>query len=172
MLKVGDHVVVYAPAPAVLLAVTVREGQTVALGAVVAELANPDLDHRRRQVEWRIAIVRHDLAAGGFALELRGRSQILARELETVLSAKRAIAQEQGRLTLTSPRSTESRSILRPPCTPDNGSGRGEPLLAIRRNHDAVVEAYVPEEDLRRLAPGVRPPSSFPITDWRPLRLR
>ncbi|KAF0118260.1 MAG: hypothetical protein FD149_800 [Rhodospirillaceae bacterium] len=103
VLKAGDHVVLYAPTPALLQAVTVREGQTVAPGAVVAELANPDLDHRRQQAERRIAVLRHELAVGGLAPEFRSRSPILARELETVLSARTAIMQEQRRLILTSP---------------------------------------------------------------------
>ena len=44
--------------------------------------------------------------------------------------------------------------MSRPTSSPASGSARRDPILAIRASDGAVVDAYVSEEDLPRLAPG------------------
>lgn len=153
MLKAAGHVVLYPPSGAVLASVEVGEGRTVAAGDVLARLANPDLEHRLAQAERRIVVLKYELAAVGFDDTFRSRAQAIARELDAALAERTAAARERSRLTLVAPIGGVVAE-LSPDLQPGQWISPKDPILAVRDPGAAVVEAYVSEDDLPRLAPG------------------
>lgn len=152
MLKAGDHVVLYAPAPAILRSVAVSEGQSVAAGAVLAVLDNPDIDHRLAQAERQVAILKYEMASVSFDDSFRGRSQAIAKELDAAQAEWEAAANERQRLTLTAPMDGVVTD-LSPMVQPGQWINGKDAILAVRRG--AVLEAFVAEEDLPRIATGL-----------------
>lgn len=152
MLKAADHVTLYPPLPAILRAIPVSEGQAVAAGTVLAELDNPDIAHRLAQTERRIAVLRYELGSISFDDNFRGRSQSIATELDSALAERTALMKEKDRLILTAPMDGMVTDVSRA-LQPGQWINSQEPILAVRRG--IVLEAFVLEEDLSRIAPGM-----------------
>lgn len=151
VLKALDYSLIYVPFPAVLREVTVKDGDRVEAGTVLARLDNPDAEHRRRQLDSRVAVLRYELSAVGMDSDFRARSQSIAEELRTALAERAALANEQDRLELIAPMDgivTDSSPLVQP----GQWINQREPLLGLRQG--GVLEAYVAEEDVPRLRVG------------------
>ncbi|CAA7619936.1 HlyD family efflux transporter periplasmic adaptor subunit [Magnetospirillum sp. UT-4] len=151
ILKAEQHVALYAPSPAILAEILVEEGQAVAAGTVLARLDNPDSRHRLEQVERRVGVLKYELAAIGFDDGFRARSQSIAEELEGALAERAALHAELDRLTLTAP-VAGTVTDLAPDLQPGQWVNSRAAILGLRGG--ALVEAYVAEADLPRIAAG------------------
>jgi putative peptide zinc metalloprotease protein len=151
ILKAAQHVQLYAPSPAILAALEVTEGQAVTAGTVLARLDNPDLAARQDQTARRIAVLKYELSSVGVDDTFRGRAQSIAKELEAALAEQAGLAAETRRLTLVAP--MDGTVIdLSPHLQPGQWINGREALLGLRQG--GVLEAYVAEEDLPRIATG------------------
>jgi len=152
LLKAEEYTQVYAPAPAVLREIVVRDGQTVSAGAEIARLDDPDLGPRLDQVGRRIALARYELAAMGFEESFRTRAQAIAKELEVALAEQAALLHEREKLILTAPFDGTVHDLT-PDLHPGQWVSLRDPLLGVSRG--CVIDAYVAEEDVDHLAPGM-----------------
>ncbi|AVM75446.1 HlyD family efflux transporter periplasmic adaptor subunit [Magnetospirillum gryphiswaldense] len=151
LLKAQEYSLIYVPFGAVLREVTVKDGDRVEAGAVLARLDNPDAEHRRQQLDSRVAALRYELSATGMDSDFRARSQSIAEELRTAQAERAALANEQDRLELLAPMDgivTDSSPLVQP----GQWINQREPLLGLRQG--GVLEAYVAEEDVPRLRVG------------------
>jgi putative peptide zinc metalloprotease protein len=151
MLKAADHAAIYPPSPGVLTNIAVRDGQKVVAGQVLARLDNPDMDYQLAQAGRRIATLRYELASISFEDSFRGRSQAIAKELASAEAEAAAVAAEKARLVLTAP-IEGIVTDLSPLHDPGQWIGPKEPLMAVRLDSHATIDAFVSEEDLPRIA--------------------
>lgn len=155
MLKAERHAPVHAASAGRIERLDLEPGRKVAAGAVLAVLASPDLDHRLSQVERRGRLLEFELASYSFDSVFRERSQALREELETALAERVSLLRERERQTLTAPFAGRVVDAL-PDLAPGQWIGPGERLAAIEGDGPPVVEAYVSEDDIPRLALGGR----------------
>jgi len=151
ILKAADHATLYAPSPAILRAVLVKEGQRVAVGDRLVELENPDSVYRLDQAERRIAMLKYELGSVSFEDSFRGRSQAIAKEMEAAQAEQIAARKDIARLTLTAPLDGQVTD-LSPDLQPGQWIGVKDPILSLRQG--AVLEAFVAEQDLPRIEVG------------------
>lgn len=154
VLKAARHEAIYAPAPALVEAVEVADGQTVRAGQVLVRLATPEQDYRLGRSERRIAALRYQLEAASFEDSFRGRSQSLARDLDAAQAELAALTAEKARHLLVAPFDGVV-SDLAPQTNPGQWIGVREPLLAVRDGGGAI-DAYMAEDDLPRVGVGDR----------------
>lgn len=171
-LLVGErHAILYAPGPGRLVAMPIREGQTVQTGDLMFELATPDLDFRWEQNAIRQRTLQWEWSAMGVESRLLERSQSLRQEIETAITAGIHLDREKARYRLTAP-----FSGLVVDLTPDQQVGQWlgtrERLGAVLAPEGAVIRAYPTEEDLARLTIGSRGWFYPEDPDWPPLPCR
>jgi putative peptide zinc metalloprotease protein len=141
--------------PARIDKVLVTPGQQVKAGAVLFELSAPELSADNAQRVARIAILEGQLARSpSDARDLANRA-ILERELATERAASQGIAKRQDRLVLRAPNDGVVVDLL-----PESHAGRwvngSEPLARVVTPGRYDVQAYVGEDDVRRIAPNAR----------------
>ncbi|BAE49947.1 HlyD family efflux transporter periplasmic adaptor subunit [Paramagnetospirillum magneticum] len=151
MLKGKDHVTLYAPSPGILSEIAVATGDTVAVGAILARLDNPDMTLRLHQAERRIGVLKYELEAVGFEDTFRNRAKAIAQELEAVTAERTALLRDQARLTLTAP-IAGSVVDLSPMVQTGQWLNPKEPILGLTAG--GQIEAYVAEDDLPRITVG------------------
>ncbi|OAN45850.1 hypothetical protein [Magnetospirillum moscoviense] len=124
---------------------------------MLARLDNPELHLRRQQVERRIGVLKYELSAIGFEDSFRNRTQSITQELAGAMAEKVAVQAETDRLTLVAPMAATIIDI-----SPNLQSGQWingrEPILGLRAG--TVLEAYVAESDLPRIAKKITRPAS------------
>jgi putative peptide zinc metalloprotease protein len=151
IVKAESHMALYAPSSAILAEILVAEGQSVEAGTMLARLDNPDLALRRQQVERRIGVLKYELSAIGFEDSFRSRAQSITQELAGAVAERAAIQAETDRLTLVAPMAATITDIS-PNLQPGQWINGREPVLGLRAG--TVLEAYVAESDLPRIAQG------------------
>jgi len=151
ILKAADHATLYAPAPAILRAVLVHEGERVAPGTPLVTLENPDSLYRLATAQRRIAMLKYELGSISFEDSFRGRSQAIAKEMDAAQAELAAARDDLARLTLTAPLDGLVTDLT-PDLQPGQWIGVKDPILSLRQG--AMVEAFVAEQDLPRIDVG------------------
>lgn len=154
VLRPVDSWPLFAPGPAQVRALPVAEGQAVAAGALLVELAAPDLEARRAQLLARLERLRWQAASGGFYAEARGRLQSARQELATAEAELASVDEDLARYRLRAPFAGVLRDL-----DPDLAAGQ---WLASRERlgtlvDDArgyLVETYLDEDAVKRIEPG------------------
>lgn len=154
LLKSQQHVQVFMPeVGAKVAALAAREGERAERAAVLVDLSSPDLDYRLARARSEIEILEWQIAARGLDAQLLARSQVTEQEYGAALAEYRALLDQKARLRITAPiagrmvdldRGLESGGWLRAKMR----------LLSIVDPAGTIVEAYVDEADLRRVAAG------------------
>lgn len=143
----------YAPADARLVEIAARPGEAVAAGALLHRLESPDMDHRLASVERRITLLRWRAGVEVEATGGRANREALWGELEGAIAERAALLALAARLAVTAPHAgvlAERDEDIRP----GDWLAQGEWLATLVSPEDALVEAYLPEADLARVAPG------------------
>ena len=153
VLKAPEYARIFAPAPAILADLRVKEGDAAAAGQILAQLSDPDLEHRIEQTARHIATLTYELDSVGFEESFRDKAQVLARELTAAQAEEDAALAQKAQLTLTAPADGRVGDIS-PEIRIGQWVGTKEALLAVRRTGNAVIDAYVREDDLPRLSVG------------------
>ncbi|NML18667.1 HlyD family efflux transporter periplasmic adaptor subunit [Azohydromonas sp. G-1-1-14] len=153
LLRPVEQFVVYAPEHAQLRALPVAQGQRVAAGTALLELASPDLDGHRRGVQARLERLRWQASAGVFDAEQRAQWQLLQEQLATAEAEWAAIEAEAARFTPLAPFDGVLRD-LDPELRPGDWLRAREPLARLVSGQGQMVVAYLDGEEVARIAPG------------------
>lgn len=143
----------HAPVPARIVEVRVRDGQAVAEGDVLYQLAAPDLDHQILRLRHRIASAQRLLQRQAANPGTAARAGVLEQELAADLAAWRGLMEQAARLSVRAPHAGTVRDVAR-------GLHAGRwiaPDLRLARvvAGPARIEGYAEASDMLRLAPGL-----------------
>jgi putative peptide zinc metalloprotease protein len=146
--------VLYAPAPAQIVEVSVKDGTRVKAGETLMVLAAPDLDHRMAQARRRIVLAQLTLQRQAARPESASRTGVVEEELAADLAMWRGLAEQAQRLTITAPHDGIVRDMSR---GLDAGRWIGvETRLARVVAGPQRVEGYAEAADVSRLSVGTR----------------
>lgn len=156
LFKSRQHVDIFVPdVGARVRAVYVHDGQPVAKNAKLVQLASPDLDYKLRRTQSEIDALKWQVNARGVDSELLERSQVTLREYQAAIAQYRALLDEKARLDVVSPIAGEVVDFA-DGLEPGVWLPAKARLLSVVDPHRAVVEAYIDESDLNRVAPGTK----------------
>ena len=146
--------VVYAPRAAQVVTLAVREGQAIQAGAVLAQLASPDLDYQLASARQQAAQYQWQVEQQPFDDELRALGPALRKRWDTARQTVAGYEAEQARLTLRAP--FAGRVVdLNPTLRAGEWIKGGEALLGVVGSDGGVKgDAFVDEAALSRLATG------------------
>jgi putative peptide zinc metalloprotease protein len=154
LLRSADVQAVFAPAEGgLVIAMRVKNGDEVTRGQPLVSLASPDLAYKLAQARTDLALIEWQLGIQSVAPALMARSMVATYEYEAVLASYRALTDEIAKLEVRAPiagRIVELADDLRP----REWVAANERLLMVVQPDRALIEAYVSEADLARIAVG------------------
>ena len=154
LLKSQQHIDIFAPEfGARLASISVHDGDSVAKGAPLLQLASPDLDYRLGRARTEIEISEWQLGARGANPELLARSQVTEREYEAARAEYRALQDQKSRLDVTTPIAGEVVDVAEA-LDPGSWLAAKSRLMSVIDPTSMTVEAYVDEADLDRITVG------------------
>ncbi|HEY8336836.1 MAG TPA: HlyD family efflux transporter periplasmic adaptor subunit [Tardiphaga sp.] len=154
MLKSEQHVDVFAPEfGARIGSLAVRDGDRVDKGQPLIRLASPDLDYRLGRSRTEIEILEWQMGAKGASAELLARSQVTEREYETAKAEYRALQDQRSRLDVPAPVTGQIVDVA-DALQPGTWLTAKSRLMSVIDPAGMIVEAYVDEVDLDRIAVG------------------
>jgi putative peptide zinc metalloprotease protein len=154
LLKSQQHIDIFAPEfGARLTSIDVHDGDSVAKGTPLLQLASPDLDYRLARARTEIEISEWQLSARGANPELLARSQVTEREYEAARAEYRALQDQQSRLDVTTPVAGQVVDVAEA-LEPGAWLAAKTRLMSVVDPSSLSVEAYVDEADLDRIAVG------------------
>ena len=153
---------VYAAQPTVIQAFSLREGQTVAAGAILARLSSPELEYQLAMATVEEASLRWQVEQQPFNDELRKAGPALRRQWGTAQEALGGLRAQAELLTLRAPFAGQIADL-----NPDLRSGvwlrGGERLFGVIGTTEVRGEAFVEESGLARIHEGAT--ADF-VADW------
>jgi putative peptide zinc metalloprotease protein len=154
LLKSQQHIDVFVPEiGARVAAIKVANGQSVDKGALMIQLISPDVDYKIAHTRADLDILEWEISAKGLDPTLLAHSQVSEREYEASLAEYRGLLDERTKLEVTTPIAGRVVDI-------DDGLAPGvwvkakSRLASVIDPAAVVVEAYVDEADLARIAVG------------------
>ncbi len=154
VLKSREHIEVFAPEfGASIAAINVADGQLVGKGASLIRLTSPDLDYKIAHSRAELDVLEWQIGAKGLNAELLERSRVTEQEYQTVLEEYHGLMEQKAKLDLAAPVAGKAVDLA-------EGFQVGSwvapktRLAAVIDPQNLVVEAYVDEADLDRIAPG------------------
>jgi putative peptide zinc metalloprotease protein len=173
LLKSEQHIDVFATeSGARVAAIKVVDGQSVDKGALMIQLTSPDIDYKIAHTRADLDILEWEMGAKGLDPELLARSRVTEQEYEATIAEYRGLLDEKARLEVTAPIAGKVVDV-------DDGLAPGmwvkakSRLASVINPAAVVVEAYLDEADLDRIAVG-DPATFFAEADSRieaPLRV-
>lgn len=152
LLRAGQQAALYAPSGAKLLSMP-EQGQKITAGTALFQLVDPELDHRLASVEreltrlrWQNSFLVMDRAS---AANLR----VVRQDYAAAQEKHAALKLEQDRLTIRAPFDGQVADLASP-LLPGEWVSDGEWLGTLTAPGAALIEAFVDERDLERLAIG------------------
>ncbi|MBP2301857.1 HlyD family efflux transporter periplasmic adaptor subunit [Azospirillum picis] len=145
----------FVPANARLAGIDARAGGTVAEGDRLFRLESPDLDHELAQAERQVETLQGRVQVQNLSPELLESSRSTWRELEEAQAKLAALRDETARLQVRAPFAGVLVDVTDPLATGE-WMKEGTALATLLDPRGSVIEAYVPEENLRRIAVGTK----------------
>ncbi|HEY6927466.1 MAG TPA: HlyD family efflux transporter periplasmic adaptor subunit [Steroidobacteraceae bacterium] len=162
---------VYAAQAAVIGNVVLREGQTVAAGAILAHLDSPDLDYQLQAAEAEEAALRWQVEQQPFDDELRRAGPALRKHWETAREMVAGLRAQVEQLTLRAPFEGRVTDV-----NPDLRAGvwlkSGERLFDIIGGMGVKGEGFVEESELARVHQGAAADFVADLPELAPFRCR
>lgn len=154
LLKSRQHVDVFVPEfGARIVSISVVDGQEADKNAPLIRLVSPDIDYKLTRARSEIEITQWQMNARGVDPSLLARSRVSEREYQAAVGEHKALMDQKRRLDVTAPiagRIVDVAENLKP--------GQWLPakarLLSIMDPAKTVVEAFVDESDMDRIAAG------------------
>jgi putative peptide zinc metalloprotease protein len=154
LLKSQQHIDIFAPEFGARLAgISVHDGDSVAKGAPLLQLASPDLEYHLGRARTEIEISEWQLGARGANPELLARSQVTEREYEAARAEYRALQDQKSRLDVTTPIAGQVVDVAEA-LDPGSWLAAKSRLMSVIDPAGMTVEAYVDEADLDRINVG------------------
>lgn len=166
VLRAAGTTEIFAPFPAQIRQVNIKEGQVAAQGQVLFELVTPDLAHRMDQVDARIAAQEYALATAGLNADFRQRTSVFREELAEARAEQEALKAEIARLRLVAAKAGIVAN-LQPDLSPGTWVSTKDRLAILRSSDKAVIDGYLGEGDIGRVAVG-QTARFFPDAAGRP----
>ncbi len=157
--------VIYAPFPARVAALAVRDGATVAKDATLVDLELPDLKSQSGLAEIAIASAQLELERAPASTRQQERRAVLEQQLAQALATMQSAREDAARQRLRAPHAGTVRD-LNPDLVPGQWVNTRQPLLRVVSQGEPLIEAFVGERQLEAIAVGqtVRFYPSFPNT--------
>jgi putative peptide zinc metalloprotease protein len=154
VLKSTQHAGVFVPDfGARVETITVGDGDPVAADAVLVRLTSPDIDFKLAQVRGNIAVLEWQIAARGSDADLLARSTVVEQEYGAALAEQKALTTQKERLDVVAPIGGRAVDLF-DGIAPGVWLPAKTRLLSVIDPDGTVVEAYVDEADLDRIAIG------------------
>ncbi|HYC53037.1 MAG TPA: HlyD family efflux transporter periplasmic adaptor subunit [Gemmatimonadaceae bacterium] len=153
ILRAQQEHAVYAPFPARVVAVKVKDQQHVGAETELVSLQAVDLEVREKKAEISIASARAELARMPASVRLQENHRMTQEKLAQALVEKQAVVDEHGRQQLRAPSEGRIRDLA-----PDLVVGRWvsprQLLMRVVSDSDRVIEAFVDERQVAAIEPG------------------
>jgi putative peptide zinc metalloprotease protein len=154
VLRSTQHIDVFVPEFGARVAeINAGQGETVSKGRRLVRLTSPDIDYRLVRTRSELDTLEWQMGAKGLDAALLARSQVTEQEYQAALAEHRALSDQKRRLDVVTPIDGVVVDIA-------DGLAAGTwmpakaKLMSIVEPAGAVVEAYVDESDLARVAEG------------------
>jgi putative peptide zinc metalloprotease protein len=166
LLRSRQHVDVFVPDfGARVVTIAARDGEKVAKGAPLLQLASPDLDYQILREQTDLDVLRWEFASRGLNSDLLANSQVTAQQYAQSLAEHRGLVEQKNRLAVKAPIAGDVVDVAEN-LDPGSWLPAKSRLLSIIDPTAATVEAYVAEADLGRIAVGDRA-TFFAVADSR-----
>lgn len=153
--EAAEEAVVYVREPGMLVQLIDRDGTVVQQGDVLATMELRDQRHAFEQVARDIAMLESQLAAQGVGMAGTTPRSALAAQLRSAREKHAELAGKLAEEKIVAPFAGTVRNLA-----VDLHEGQwvaaGTPLLTLLKENGAEVVAYVPEQDIGRVEPGMR----------------
>jgi len=153
ILRAQQEYAVYAPFPARVSEVQVKERQKVSVGTELVRLEALDLGVKDKKADISVAAARAELARMPANIQLQENYQVLQQRLGQAMAEKRAVAEEFNRQQLFSAQDGTVRDVAS-----DLVAGRWvnpqQLLMRVVSQSEPVIEAYVTEQQVSAISPG------------------
>lgn len=168
LLKGADATGLFLATGARLADIRVSDGQTVTAGEPLFVFEAPDLADRLAQVTARIKTLEYQLQAVSFDPAFLQQSGVFREQLAAALAERATLRAEAARLVVTAPAAGAVVDLM-PDLKPGDWVSSKTQLATLRRAGFLIVDSYVGEKDLDRLAVGARA-TFYPEAAARPPR--
>ncbi len=150
----ASYTTLYAPSAGRLATLDTVVGQRVEPGQILMTLDAPQLEHDLRQAERHYEELSWRRASMGFDAAMRQQSLVVTAELLTQNQKLRGLMEKKEQLSITAPAAGLIVN-LQPELRPGNWIANAENLLAIRGEDALNLKAYISEQQIGRLQPGM-----------------
>lgn len=165
LLRAQQEQALYAPFPARVAAVSVREGGRVAKAAPLVDLELPDLRSREELAAVEIASARAELQRTPASERQQERRAVLEQQLARAFAEMQSVREDAARQKLVASHAGQVRDLPRD-LVPGQWVNARQLLLRVVSESSPLIEAYVGERQLEAIAVGqtVRFYSTLPTT--------
>lgn len=153
MLRPVEMWPVHAPGPALLNALTHREGDRIKAGEVIAELASPELVLRREAAAAKVEGLRWLAASSGFGSDSRAHLRTVQEELVTAQVELAGLDQQLSRYQPRAPFDGRLHDID-PDMQARQWLASGERIALLVGDKGYVVETFLDEDAVKRISVG------------------
>ena len=153
LLKAGVSNGIYVPSEGKLVSINVTRGQHVQAGQTLFTFTSPDITGRMAETEARRTSAEYALSSISFDNDFRENADVLRQQLSAAATEQASLQADAARLTITAPIDGIVFDI-----EPDLHTGdwlsSSDRLASIEAPQESLVEAYVSEDDVKRLDVG------------------
>lgn len=153
VLRAEHQAILFLETPARLVEIGVERGDRVRAGALLFRFEQPDIAFELAQAERRAAVAAWQVEFQSLSEDLAGRSRVIWQELETARAEAAALRADLARLVIRAP--FDGVVVERAdPLAIGEWLPQDTELAVVIDRSASLVEAYLPERDLHRLAIG------------------
>jgi putative peptide zinc metalloprotease protein len=153
VLKAAQQTQLFVPKGARLAEVRATPGAPVAKGDVLFRLESPDLAHDLAQARRKVEVLRERAQVQSLSRDLMEHTQATWRELEAAQAEAAALGMEVARLDVLAPAAGVVVDMA-DPLAAGEWLRESTRLATLIDPASSLIEAYIPEEDLYRVAVG------------------
>jgi len=154
LLKSQQHVDVFVPEfGARLVDIAVKHGDRVRAGDVLLRLTSPDIEYRLGQAKTQLETLEWQMGVRGMNADILARSQVTEREYQEVRAEYRGLTEQKSRLQVVAP-INGTVVDLADGLEPETWLAAKSRLLSVVDPAGVIVDAYIDEADLERIARG------------------
>lgn len=151
--RARDQLELFAPMAGTLTTLPTKQGQPVAAGSMLVALQVPSLNHEIATVNRQIALLRWQSAFQTFNRKTTANTDLARREWHAAVDRHNTLMHQRAQLTIKAPFSGQV-SERAPALSVGDTVKQGEWLGTLTGTSGTMIEAYVGESDLGRLAIG------------------